>query len=134
MSSAVAVSSTVRVNTPLVARPSSSLTRFGTRLRLGFNPTRPLHAAGMRIEPPPSDACAIGAIPDATAAPAPPLEPPGVCSGFHGLRVIPCASLSVYETVPNSGEFVMPSRMNPASTNRSTTRSDFVAGLATRAS
>ena len=66
--------------------------------------------------------------PTPTAAPAPPLDPPGVWSGFHGLRVTPCASLSVYETVPNSGAFVMPRRMNPASTNRSTTKSDSVCG------
>src|SRR6476646_2197891 len=97
MSSAAAVSSTVLESTPLVARPSSSFTRLGTRLRLAFNPTSPLQAAGMRIDPPPSEACAIGAMPDATAAPAPPLDPPGVWSGFHGLRVTPCASLSVYD-------------------------------------
>ena len=43
----------------------------------------------MRIEPPPSPAEAIGTRPAATAAPLPPLEPPGVRCGFQGLRVTP---------------------------------------------
>jgi hypothetical protein len=43
----------------------------------------------MRIEPPPSLPCAIGNMPPATAAAAPPLEPPGERSRSHGLRVIP---------------------------------------------
>ena len=38
------------------------------RPRWGLRPTRPQHAAGMRVEPPPSLACAIGTMPDATAA------------------------------------------------------------------
>src|SRR5215213_10016513 len=129
-SSTAAVSATVRVTAPLVAKPSSSLTPFGTRLRLGFNPTSPLHDAGMRMEPPPSLAWAIGAMPEATAAPAPPLDPPGVCSGSHGLRVTPWASLSVYETVPNSGELVMPRGMKPAPMKRCTTKSVAVLGAA----
>ena len=41
----------------------------------------------MRIEPPPSLAVARGAMPDASAAAEPPLEPPGVRSRFQGLRV-----------------------------------------------
>ena len=43
----------------------------------------------MRIEPPPSLACATGTIPDATAAAEPPLEPPVEWSRFQGLRVGP---------------------------------------------
>lgn len=46
--------------------------------RDGLKPNRPQHDAGIRIEPPPSDACASGTMPAATAAAAPPLEPPGV--------------------------------------------------------
>ena len=41
----------------------------------------------MRIEPSPSLPCAIGTSPAATAAAAPPDEPPGVRSVRHGLRV-----------------------------------------------
>jgi len=52
-------------------------------------PTRPDQPAGMRIEPPPSVAVAIGAIPAAIAAPEPPDEPPGDASRFQGFRVGP---------------------------------------------
>src|ERR1700730_5401790 len=40
------------------------------------SPTTPLNRAGMRTEPPMSLPWAIGPIPVATAAPAPPLRPP----------------------------------------------------------
>ena len=43
----------------------------------------------MRIDPPPSLACAIGNMPPATAAAAPPLEPPGERFVSHGLRLMP---------------------------------------------
>jgi hypothetical protein len=45
--------------------------------------------AGSRTEPPPSLAVAIGTTPPAIAADEPPLEPPGVRSRSHGLRVGP---------------------------------------------
>ena len=53
------------------------------------SPTRPVKAAGMRVEPPPSLAVQKGTKPAATAAAEPPLDPPGVRSGFHGFRVVP---------------------------------------------
>ena len=59
----------------------------------------------MRIEPPPSLPIAKGAMPDASAAEAPPEEPPGVFSRFHGLRVAPLNALSVSPFQPNSGTF-----------------------------
>ena len=59
------------------------------RPRVGFSPKRPQAEAGMRIEPPPSVACASGTMPAATAAAEPPLEPPGARSWRHGLRVTP---------------------------------------------
>ena len=40
----------------------------------------------MRTEPPPSLPCATGASPAATAAAAPPLEPPAIRSRSHGVR------------------------------------------------
>ena len=46
----------------------------------------PQRAAGMRIEPAPSEPCATGPSPAATAAPAPPDEAPEVRSRFQGLR------------------------------------------------
>jgi hypothetical protein len=123
MSSTAAVSAMVLLTTPLEDRPSRLFGPLGTRLRLGLSPTRPQHDDGMRIDPPPSLACAIGAMPEATAAAAPPLDPPGVWSVFHGLRVTPSASLSVKDTAPNSGVAVLLNRTNPASSNRWTTSS-----------
>ena len=54
------------------------------------------------MEPPPSLPCATGTRPAATAAPAPPLDPPGVRSALHGFRVAPFSSDSVKAVVPNS--------------------------------
>src|SRR5262249_43821231 len=99
-----------------------------TRRRVGFNPTRPVQAGGRRIAPPPSVARARGAMPAATAMPAPLDDPPGVRPGSHGLRETPRASLSVKGTAANSEVVVLPSSTNPASTNRCTTGSDTAAG------
>jgi hypothetical protein len=69
---------------------------FGTSPNDGLWPATPQNADGMRIYPPPSVPRASGVAPYATDAPAPPLEPPGVRSGDHGLRVRPVTRLSVY--------------------------------------
>ena len=74
----------------------------------------------MRIEPPPSLPCASGSIPAATAAAEPPLDPPGVRSRSHGLRVGPVWRGSVVGRIPNSGRFVTPTITNPASRSRRT--------------
>jgi hypothetical protein len=44
----------------------------------------------MRIEPPMSEPLASVVEPAASAAPAPPEEPPQLQSRFHGVRVMPC--------------------------------------------
>ena len=75
--------------------------------------------AGMRIEPPPSLACAAGTMPAATAAAEPPLEPPALWSRFHGLRVGPNASGSVVGSRPSSGVLVRPRMTSPAARNLS---------------
>ncbi len=67
----------------------------GIRPKDALNPYTPHSAAGMRIEPPPSLPSGIGTSPAATAAAAPPLEPPDTLSRFHGLRVAPKTKLSV---------------------------------------
>jgi hypothetical protein len=53
-------------------------------------------------------------MPDATAAAEPPLDPPVLCSVFHGFRVGPYASGSVVGMSPNSGVLVFPMITNPA--------------------
>ena len=90
--------------------------------RLVFRPTRPLQAAGIRIEPPPSLAPAAGTMPAATAAPDPPDEPPGVRVTSHGLRAGPQRMGSVLPLAPNSGVLVLPKTTRPASRKRRVTR------------
>ncbi len=66
----------------------------GTRPKVGLSPNTPQNELGTRIEPTPSVPMASGPQPAATAAAAPPLDPPLVRLGDHGLRVIPDTGLS----------------------------------------
>src|SRR5690606_24497153 len=70
--------------------------------------------AGIRIEPPISEPVARVAAPEASAAPDPPDDPPGVNSGFQGLRVIPQRRDQVYPAQENSGVAVRAWTMPPA--------------------
>ncbi len=92
-----AVSRTVRVRTPSQFIPTgrSDTVLDITRPRVGFRPTSPHIAAGMRIQPEMSLPWAAGTIPAATAAADPPDEPPGVRLRSHGFRVGPYSSGSV---------------------------------------
>ncbi len=74
---------------PTTAVWAGSAVGSGMRPWLGFIPTSPVKAAGVRIEPPPSLAVAKGTSPAATAAADPPLDPPGVVARSHGLVVTP---------------------------------------------
>src|SRR5699024_9805142 len=80
----------------------------GVRPRVGFNPTSPLNEAGIRMEPPPSLAPAIGTTPDATSAAAPPLEPPGAKFLFQAFLVGPHNFDSVIFFNANSGVVEFP--------------------------
>src|ERR1700710_1283145 len=77
----------------------------------------------MRIEPPPSLAWAIGNMPPATAAAAPPEDPPGERLVSQGVREGPKRSFSATVMVPNSGVLVRPQRTKPAASSDSTTSS-----------
>jgi hypothetical protein len=90
-SSQSAVSIVWRVTDPATLSPyqCSSAPESGTRPRWVLRPTRPQHAAGIRIDPPPSVATPAPTMPAATAAPEPPLDPPGVRVVSHGFREIP---------------------------------------------
>ncbi len=128
-SSSSALSATVRASGPHVLKPSQC-SRAGiddTRPRVGFIPANPQHAAGIRIEPPPSDPVAHGTIPAATAAAEPPDEPPGVRLRSQGLRVIPVASLAVQGKIISSGTLVIPIGTAPAARSRRTTSASAVA-------
>src|SRR5215831_462034 len=54
---------------------------------VAFKPTVPHKLAGIRIDPPVSDPNAAEQNEAATAAPDPPLDPPGTRSASHGFRV-----------------------------------------------
>ena len=84
------------------------------RARVGLSPNRPQHAAGTRIEPPASLPCAIGTMPAATAAAAPPLDPPAVRPVSQGLRVGPKRRGSVVGPTASSGVLVLPMNTSPA--------------------
>ena len=79
-SSISAPSATVRVSGPRHVRPlnASASGHVEIRPRWGLIPTRPVHAAGIRTDPAPSEPTAALTSPAATAAAAPPEDPPGV--------------------------------------------------------
>ena len=85
-----------------------------TRPKVGFSPTVPQKLAGMRIEPPVSEPMPIGTSPAATAAPLPPLLPPGMRSRSQGLAV---GGLTVPQA--NSCVRVLPISTQPAARRRS---------------
>src|SRR3990172_6324287 len=64
--------------------PARSINPF-----VGFRPTSPLKAAGMRTEPPESPPREPRARLAATATSEPTLDPPGINSSFQGLRQRP---------------------------------------------
>src|SRR6266511_2020335 len=116
-SSTPAASRTVRVTAPSMVPPAQASPITGpwlTRPRVGLSPTSPHSLAGIRIDPPPSLACATGTMPLATAAADPPDDPPVEWSGFHGLRAGGKLFASVVTVVPNSGTFVRPRGTKPA--------------------
>lgn len=133
----VAVSRTVLVTTP-------SLTILIGRVRaispsmclplLGLSPTSPAAAAGIRIDPPPSLACAIGTAPAATSAAAPPEDAPTEWRVFQGLGVGGPLRNSVVAFSPNSGIRLLPSTVIPALRNCVAYRPSCVAGRARNAS
>src|SRR5699024_12852924 len=86
----------------------------GTRRRLALSPPGPQAEGGIRMEPPPSVPCATGTIPDATAAPDPPLEPPVEYPVSQGLRQGPYSRGSVVVVFPSSGTLVVPRTTMPA--------------------
>ncbi len=78
---------------------------FGTSPGVGRSPTQPQKLAGLRRLPPMSEPCASQAVPETSAAAAPPDEPATERPRFHGLRVRPKTSLKVLAPAPNSGVF-----------------------------
>ena len=100
----------------------------GTRPRCGLSPNSPQHAAGMRIEPAPSDPIAAPHSPAAIALPEPPDEPPGVRWRSHGLRVMPNVGDSVHGVTVTSGTCVLPMITAPAERSRRTSSASAATG------
>src|SRR5215210_2824771 len=120
--SIIAASRTVLVIGPGCERSPTALGGYcGIRPNDCLKPKMPQNAAGMRIEPAPSLPCASGPRPAATAAAAPPLDPPGVLARFQGLNEGPNTRFPESPFQPNSGVLVLPSMTAPAAYNRSTT-------------
>src|SRR6266498_4484366 len=96
-SSKSAASATVRASGPLIDRPVRSGTSgaWEIRPREGLIPKRPHTLDGIRIDPPPSLPRATGARPAATAAAAPPLDPPADRDRSQGVRAGGPTSVSV---------------------------------------
>ena len=69
----------------------------------------------MRIDPQVSDPMPKAAKPAATAAPVPPLEPPGLRRGSYGLRVCPPSELIVVMPIASSSMFALARITAPAS-------------------
>src|SRR6476659_2656730 len=110
------------------AQPSPRSGPIGLRARVGLSPNTPDAEAGMRIEPPPSLACARGRMRAATAAAAPPEDPPEECARLHGFRVGPNRRASVVGIKPNSGLALSPKIATSASRKR---RARVLVGAAT---
>src|SRR5258705_279457 len=124
-----AQSRAVRAIGPVLERsPVSDGGQAGTRPNVAFSPTRPVKLAGMRPEPRPSVPMAIGPRPAATAAPAPPDEPPGVRATFQGLRVMPFSGESVTPLWPYSELVLWAKTIGPASRSRATAGASASAG------
>src|SRR5689334_17403265 len=85
-----------------------------------MSPTTPQNEAGWRIEPPVSDPSVATAVPAATAAAEPPLEPPGTHDVSRGLRTGPYAEFSFDEPMANSSQFILPRMIAPAASSRAT--------------
>src|SRR6201991_3269597 len=105
-----------RLTTPLATmRIGICLTSLssGSRPRDGFNPTSPLQDAGIRIEPPPSLAWAIGSTTAATNAPETDADAPAGGAVFHGLRPGPRRGCSAEALKPYSDIWVLPNGVIP---------------------
>src|SRR6266446_1384905 len=120
VSSAAAASRTERTNAPSSQSQCQNSACAGpseVRPREPLSPTSPQKEAGIRTDPPASLPCAIATMPEATAAAAPPLDPPAVRSVFQGLRVAPHARVSVESVAPHSGTVLCASVIRPAARN-----------------
>src|SRR5580698_7006292 len=119
-SSSVAESLTFRENGPMWSSELANATRpyRDTLPYVGVTPTTPQNEAGCRTDPPVSDPNATTAVPCATAAADPPLDPPGTRSRAQGFRTGPNAEFSFEDPIANSSQLVLPIITPPACSKR----------------
>src|SRR3954468_1946350 len=116
-----AASVTVRVSGPTCEiSPLAGVGQYGTRPCEGLMPYTPQNAAGIRIDPAPSEPWWIGPIPAAAQTAAPALEAPAFIPCFQGLCVMPVSGLLLTPLQPNSETVVLPMEIAPAARRRST--------------
>src|SRR6185295_5940961 len=96
------------------ASPSPAKGAMVLRARVGLRPTSPQQAAGARMDPKPSVACAMGSMREPTAAAAPPLEPPEIRLWSHGFLVGTYWRGSHVSERPSSQVLVRPKMTRPA--------------------
>src|SRR5262249_57675402 len=80
----------------------------------GWGPTRPGGGAGVQTDPPVSVPIEASAMPAATLAPDPPLDPPGDRAGSCGFLAGPNAESSFVVPNANSCRLVFPTNTAPA--------------------
>src|SRR5215467_2085612 len=108
------MSSTRRAIGPTVFHSRSSPGTWGTlpsvgiRSPVGFKPTTPQNADGIRMLPPKSVPKPRGDPPEAISAASPPELPPAEWERFQGFRVKPKIRLVVSGDALISGQFVLP--------------------------
>src|SRR2546422_4906067 len=90
------------------------------RPREGLSPTRPQQEAGARMDPKPSEPCAMGSMRAPTEAAAPPEDPPEMRAVSHGLLVGPWSCGSQVSESPSSQVLVRPKMTSPARLRRLT--------------
>ena len=120
--SSVAASRTLRPNGPIWSSELANAVNpyRETRPYVGVTPTTPQNEAGCRIDPPVSEPRETTAVPWATTAADPPLDPPGTRSGATGLRTGPNAEFSFDDPMANSSQLVFPMMTPPACSRRIT--------------
>ena len=105
----------MRPDSPVVGGHMPS---FETRPAEGLWPNTPQNSAGILIEPAMSEAIPNGELPEPTAAPSPPDEPPAVRRWSYGLLVRPYRRLFDSIHSVSSEVLVTPSGIAPASISR----------------
>ena len=104
----------------MAAGARGTLPSVETRPAVGFRPTTPQNADGIRMLPAMSVPKPRGEPPAAMIAPSPPELPPADRSSRHGFRVRPMMGLTVSSEPLMSGQLDLPSTMAPAAFMRRT--------------